>query len=179
MFRNLSVNTDAKEQQIPFAYDTENGSADSVSGMWRPIWRGDAEGNCSLDSQRAFSGDQSQQITFASGSGEIGIENQGLNRWGMNFVHGKNYDGYVWARAEAATKFFVALESTDGATVYAEKSLELKAGDWQRLDFKLAPKASDQAGRFAIKLKQPGSITVGYAFLQPGSWGRCKNLPVR
>lgn len=179
LFRNLSVNTDAKEQQIPFAYDTENGSADSVSGMWRPIWRGDAEGNCSLDSQRAFSGDQSQQITFASGSGEIGIENQGLNRWGMNFVHGKNYDGYVWARAEAATKFFVALESTDGATVYAEKSLELKAGDWQRLDFKLAPKASDQSGRFAIKLKQPGSITVGYAFLQPGSWGRFKNLPVR
>jgi hypothetical protein len=37
----------------------------------------------------------------------------------------------------------------------------------------------DKAGRFAIKLKQAGSVTVGYAFLQPGSWGRFKNLPVR
>ena len=62
----------------------------------------------------------------------------------------------------------------DGSEVYAEKSLELKAGDWQRLDFELTPNAADKAGRFAIKLKQPGSVSVGYAFLQPGSWGRFK-----
>ena len=179
LFRNLSVTTDAAEQKIPFTYDTGNDPAGGVSGMWRPIRRGEAKGNFSLESDGAFSGDQSQKITFASGSGEIGIENQGLNRWGMNFVVGKNYDGYVWARAESPAELFVALESKDGSEVYAEKSLELKAGGWRRLDFKLTPKASDHAGRFAIKLKQPGSITVGYAFLQPGAWGRFQNLPVR
>jgi hypothetical protein len=152
---------------------------ESVSSMWRPIRQGETKGMFSLTSTDAFSGSQSQQITFTSGAGEIGIENQSLNRWGMNFVSGKNYDGYVWARAESPTKLFVALEGRDGSTVYAEKSLELKAGDWQRLDFKLTPKATDPAGRFAIKLKQPGSVTIGYAFLQPGSWGRFKNLPVR
>ncbi len=178
-FRNLSVTVDAAKQNIPFACDTENDPAAGVSGMWRPIRRGEVEGNFSIESEGAFSGDQSQKITFAGGSGEIGIENQSLNRWGMNFVSGKNYDGYVWARAELPTELFVALESIDGSAVYAEKSLELKAGGWQRLNFKLAPKASDRAGRFAIKLKQPGSITVGYAFLQPGSWGRFQNLPVR
>src|SRR6202012_5451826 len=124
----------------------------------------------------AFSGDQSQQIIFTSGSGEIGIENQSLNRWGMNFVSGKNYDGYLWARAESPAELFVALESKDGSQVYAEKSLQLKAGDWQRLDFKLTPNAADQSGQFAIKLKQPGSVAIGYAFLQSGSWGRFKNL---
>ena len=30
-----------------------------------------------------------------------------------------------------------------------------------------------------MKLKQPGRIALGYAFLQPGDWGRFKGLPVR
>ena len=179
LFRNLSVTTEAAEHKIPFAYDAENDPAGGVSGMWRPVRRGEVKGNFSIESAGAFSGDQSQKITFAGGSGEIGIENQGLNRWGMNFVGGKNYDGYVWAHAESPAELFVALESKDGSEVYAEKSLELKAGGWQQLHFTLTSKASDQSGRFAIKLKQAGSITVGYAFLQPGSWGRFRNLPVR
>ncbi|MEI9865646.1 MAG: family 16 glycoside hydrolase [Limisphaerales bacterium] len=178
-FRNLLVSTEAAGQKIPFVYDTGNNPADSVSGMWRPIREGEAKGNFSVVSQEAFSGDQSQQITFTGGSGVIGIENQGLNRWGMNFVKGKSYDGYLWARTESPTELFVALESKDGSEVYAEKSLKLKAGGWQRLNFKLTPKTMDHTGRFAIKLKQPGSVTLGYTFLQPSSWGRFKNLPVR
>jgi len=88
----------------------------------------------------------------------------------MNFVKGKNYEGYLWARAKLPTEIFVALESTNGSVVYAEKQLKLKAGDWRRLDFDLTPSAADKTGRFAIKLKQSGSVSVGYVFLQPGSW---------
>ncbi len=179
LFRNFSVTTGASSQNIPFEYDNGNSPTDSVSGMWRPIRQGTAKGSFSLELSGAFSGSQSQQIAYTSGSGVIGIENQGLNRGGMNFVKGKNYEGYLWARAKSDTELFVALESKDGATVYAEKSLKLKAGGWQRLDFKLTPNAADKAGRFAIKLKQPGTVTLGYAFLQPGSWGRFKDLPVR
>ncbi len=51
--------------------------------------------------------------------------------------------------------------------------------DWQKLEFTLTPKASDNAGRFAIKLKEAGQVVVGYAFLQPGEWGRFHGLPVR
>jgi hypothetical protein len=51
--------------------------------------------------------------------------------------------------------------------------------EWQRLDFILTPSASDAAGRFALTLKQPGSVTLGHVFLQPGEWGRFKGLPVR
>ncbi len=179
LFRNLFVVTGASQEKIPFEYDADNNPSDSVSGMWRSIRQGAVKGGFSLESQSAFSGNQSQQITFASGSGVIGIENQSLNRWEMNFVKGKNYEGYLWARAKLPTEIFVALESKDGSNVYAEKPLELKAGDWQRLHFNLRPDAADKAGRFAIKLKQPGSVSVGYVFLQPGSWGRFKDLPVR
>ncbi len=179
LFRNLSVKTTASQQNIAFEYDAGNSPADRVSGMWRPIRQGDVKGSFSLESPGAFSGNQSQQITFASGSGVIGIENQSLNRWGMNLVKGKAYEGYLWARAKAPTELCVALESKEGSTVYAEKHLKLTAGDWQRLDFKLSPQAADKAGRFAIKLKRAGSVTVGYAFLQPGAWGRFQELPVR
>ena len=179
LFRNLSVATGASQQKMAFEYDAGNNPSDSVSGMWGPIRQGAVKGSFSLESQGAFSGNQSQQIMFASGSGAIGIENQSLNHWGMNFVKGKNYEGYLWARTKSPTEIFVALESTNGSVVYAEKSLKLKAGDWQRLDFELTPNAVDKAGRFAVKLKQPGSVSVGYAFLQPGSWGRFKDLPVR
>ncbi len=179
LYRNLSVGTGASQQKVAFEYDAGNSPTGIVSSMWRPIRQGSVQGRFSLESQGAFSGNQSQQITFASGSGVIGIENQSLNRWGMNFVKGKAYDGYVYVRVAAPIEFFVSLESKDGTQVYAEKRLKAKGGGWQRLDFKLTPSSEDKAGRFAIQLKAPGTITVGYAFLQPGSWGRFKNLPVR
>jgi len=178
-FRNLAVINGASRQKVAFEYETGNGPADSVSGMWRPIHQGDAKGGFSIESQGAFAGRQSQQITFAAGSGVMGIENQGLNRWGMYFAKEKEYEGYLWARAKSDTELHVALESKDGGLVHAEESLKLKAGDWQRLDFRLTPDVADETGRFAIKLKEPGSVTLGYAFLQPGSWGRFKDLPVR
>lgn len=57
--------------------------------------------------------------------------------------------------------------------------LGIEAGDWRRYEFGLTPNASDADGRFVISLKDPGSIIVGHAFLQPGEWGRFKGLPVR
>ncbi len=178
-FRHFTVRAAATEQTIPFAYDNGGSPSDVVSGMWRPIRTGTAHGSFSLANQNAFSGPQSQQITFDGGAGEMGIENQSLNRWGMNFVKGKTYEGYVYARAEKPAAFSVSLENREGSVVYAQKPLKLKAGDWQRVDFKLKPDSADTHGRFAIKLRQPGAITIGYAFLQPGAWGRFKNLPVR
>jgi alpha-L-arabinofuranosidase len=153
--------------------------APAVSGMWRIMRRGAVEGVCSLETHEPFAGQQSQRVTFLSGQGEWGIENQGLNRWGMALVGNRPYEGYVWVRTEKPTELWVALESRDGATVYAEQPLEAVGNQWQRLDFFLTPSAADPAARLAIKLKQPGSVVVGQAFLEPGEWGRFKGLPVR
>ena len=153
--------------------------AQAISGLWRGLRRGAAEGMYSLETNAPFTGQQSQRITFLGGQGEFGIENQGLNRRGMAFVENRPYEGYVWVRAGKPVELCVALESRDGATVYAEQQLTASENHWQRLNFFLTPSGSDQAGRFAIKLKQTGSVVVGHAFLEPGDWGRYKDLPVR
>ena len=150
-----------------------------ISGMWRGLQRGKVEGCFAIETNQPFAGRQSQWIKFLSGQGELGIENEGLNRWGMALIGNRPYEGHVWVRAGQPTELWVALESRDGATVYAEQRLEASGNQWQRLDFSLKPSGSDQAGRFAIKLKQAGSVEVGHAFLEPGEWGRFKGLPVR
>lgn len=150
-----------------------------VSGMWRPLSRGSAAGASSLESDHPFIGAQSQRLTFDKGDGEVGIENRGLNRWGMHFVEGNQYEGYLWARADRPTDVFVSLESGDGTKLYAESSLHVEPGDWRRVAYSLMPNGTDLSGRFVIKLKRPGSVLLGHAYLQPGEWGRFKGLPVR
>ena len=176
-YRNLRVMTDETTRILPFKPSSDEGLA--VSGMWQAVRHGGALGRCDLMTERPFVGAQSQRITFTSGQGEIGIENRGLNRWGMYFVAGKPYEGCIWARVEKPADLFVALESGDGGKVYAQARLPVTSSDWRRLDFTLTPSDTDEAGRFVVTLKEPGSVVLGYAFLQPGEWGRFKGLPVR
>lgn len=176
-FRNLWVKTGGATTALPFEPPAE-GTAE-ISRMWRAVRRGPAKGHFALDAQNPFAGGQAQRVAFLSGKGEVGVENRGLNRWGMCFVAGRPYEGYLWARAEEPVDLFVALENADGSKVHAETRLRATGRDWQRLDFTLVPGAADAKGRFAVKLKQPGSVTLGHAFLQPGEWGRFKGLPVR
>ena len=152
---------------------------DGVSGMWRALRGAGAQGSFELDSTAPFVGTTSQKIAFSSGQGEIGIENRGLNRWGMHFARGRDYQGRLWVRAQKAMPFHVRLESGDGAKKYAEARLDCPAGDWRRLEFTLTPDSDDDAGRFVILLKEPGAIEIGYVYLEPGDWGRFKGLAVR
>lgn len=177
-FRNLMVTTNGQTQAFTFER-TDPGLEGGVSGMWKPVGRGTAEGRFALVTDHPFVGTQSQQIAFTRGQGVVGIENRGLNRWRLSFVAGKPYEGRVWLRCEQATPVYLAAESADGSRAYAEARLDAKPGDWQRYEFTLTPSATDPNARFAICLKEPGSITIGYAFLQPGEWGRFKGLPVR
>jgi hypothetical protein len=151
--------------------------------MWRGLRRGGAVGRFGFETERRFIGMQSQRITFEAGRGEIGVENRGLNRWGMYFVPRRPYEGYLWLRADKPVEVVAALESGDGGRVYASTRLKIPAGDWRRMDFTLTPEGTDGtdkgAGRFAIKLDCPGSVVVGHAFLQPGPWDRFWGLPVR
>jgi alpha-L-arabinofuranosidase len=175
-YRKLWVKTNAKT--TPLAFKANKGDVGPVSGMWRAYRRGSAVGRCAIEKKRPFLGGQSQRLTFLKGDGAFGIENQGLNRWGLALA-AKPYEGYLWARAERPTDLFVALESQGGRKVLAEVKLAVRGKDWQRLDFTLKPWRAAPAGRFAVKLKQVGSVVLGHAFVQPGKWGRFKNLPVR
>lgn len=175
-YRNLWVKTGGQVRKLQF--ETISNEPPNVSGMWRPDLIGAAKGAFALETNRPFVGRQSQRIAFIEGTGRIGVENQGLNRWGMYFAEGKSYQGIVWARAEKPTNLFITLESRDGSRQLAEQHLPVKPGEWQRLNFTLTPN-STSSGRLALTLREPGSILLGYVFLQPGEWGRFKGLPVR
>lgn len=166
--------------RIELPFELAVSTAVAVSGTWSPVATGTAVLEASIDRDRPFAGVQSQRLSFARGAGEVGITNEGLNRWGMNLVRGKPYAGYIWLRADEAQEVFVGLESRDGTATYARTPLRiLGGGEWRRYDFELTPDADDRAGHFSLHLKSPGSIVVGHAFLQPGEWGRFKKLPLR
>src|SRR5208283_1148861 len=106
-----------------------------------PISTGTVTGRCSLETTNPFVGSQSQVITFTNGTGAVGIANQGLNHWGMSFVGGNSYTGCVDVLAAVPTVVWVALESGDGSTVYAQQSLSVTSNNWQHLNFTLSPSA--------------------------------------
>jgi hypothetical protein len=175
-FRNLWVKTDEMARQLPFVPAERDAG---VSGMWRALARGSARGTFGLSSHEPFVGRQGQRLTFQGGEGEIGIENHGLNRWGLCFATGQPYEGYLWARADHPTRVTLSAESGNGGRVLDEVRIDVRGEGWHRHDFVLKPNAADPAGRFAIKLTQAGSVEIGHAFLQPGNWRRFKGLPVR
>jgi hypothetical protein len=173
-FRNLAAGSTA----VPLGGET----GDVTSGMWKEFTRGQAMGATFVETRDPFVGGQSQRVRFAEGAGEFGVENRGLNRQGLSFVGGREYDGHLWARAEGATSVVVSLASADGARVYATKQVAVGdggRGGWQRYDFALTPDATDAGGRLEVGLKAPGAVTLGYVFLEPGAWGRLGGLPVR
>ena len=151
-----------------------------VSRQWRPVVSGSAKGAFEFVHRGTFNGRQSQGIRFVSGSGEVGIDNAGVNRWGINVVGSKPYEGLLRIKAEESCTVYISLRS-GGGEVLAERAIELagKRNEYQRVEFTLRPGGGDAQGRFAITLKRPGSIVVGYAFVQAGEWGRFKGLPLK
>ncbi len=178
-YRNLWVSSEGKREDVPFEPATLEGYGE-LSGMWRGINSRFDRGAYSLIAEKPFVGAQSQRVSFREGEVRFGIENRGLNRWGMNYVAGKQYEGRIWFRSELAVDVWVSAESADGERVYDETRLKVAGGnEWTAFDFALTPSQGDTAGRFAISLKNPGTVDIGYVSLQPGDWGRFKGLPVR
>lgn len=185
MFRHLTLKSAAGQvQDIPFQTGRLiEHPGDDISLRWAKVQTGDAQGAFALLKPGGgtwFPNCRSQKITFTGGRGEVGIENAGLTRWGLSLRAGKDYEGFLRVKSARPTEFDVSLRSADGKTVYATQKLKTAGGgEFEKLGFTLKPNATDANGRFAITLARPGEITLGYAFLQPGEWGRFKGLPIR
>jgi hypothetical protein len=153
-------------QEPAVAAGGEAGSVQSgVSGMWRPFRRGTALGGFGISEENPWLGTQCQRVSFLSGEGELGVENEGLNRTGMSFSRGKTYEGELVVRTAKPVALAVALESRDGGASYCRETLRTRGGSWERVDFNLTPAGDDPCGRFSIILAQPGQIDIGYAFI--------------
>lgn len=182
-FRRLSQDTIHKSSRIIsfHAHPLLTRSGDAINLRWAKVQTGSAKGSFALVEKGAWHpGKRSQTITFTSGEGELGIDNAGLCRWGIDVKNGKPYDGFLRIKSDSPAEVWVSLRSADNKQIYSAQKLTLKGtGEYERIPFVLTPNEVDPNGHFAITLKQPGSVTVGYAFLQPGEWGRYKGLPIR
>jgi alpha-L-arabinofuranosidase len=176
-FRNLRVERDGRNDALAFER-AEPATADAVSGQWHAMRRGDVQGSIDLDRSRPFKGVQSQRVELRSGKGVIGVENRGLNGWGMNVVAGKPYEGYVWARAEEPVELEVGFVDERGDPL-AKATVLVGKADWGRYDFALSPSGGTSNGALRLALAKPGAVALGHAFVHPGAWGRYKTLPVR
>ena len=120
-------------------------------------WLEAAVGTASIvaSERAAFHGLQAQQLSLTSGA-FVGVTNRGLGNEGMVFTAGREYEGYIWAKAIGAAPLTleVALEdhvhtgAADAPAVLASQKLQLSAGAgrgpaaWQQLRFTLTPQRS-------------------------------------
>jgi len=85
-FPQLSVQNGSTTTQVPFV---AVGALAEVSDRWIATPARFGTGSYVLDTSAPLVGSQNQQVTFATGTGAIGIFNQGLSRWGLNFAKNK------------------------------------------------------------------------------------------
>lgn len=159
--------------------DRLNGN-EQISKYWSKLVSGSPAYRYELvrDGQ-AYIGRQTQTIQFESGTGEVGLTNHGLYRMGIQYEKGKPYDGILRVKAEKPLTIYVSLRN-DAGQVIAEKSCALKAdGTYEKVTFELTPSEDARQGSFGISLKSPGRVDLGFAFLQPGEWGRVNGYPIR
>jgi hypothetical protein len=152
---------------------------DQISRYWTKILSGNVNYQFELKRGNAYMGRQDQIIRFLDGTGECGIFNAGLNKQGINLEAGKNFEGVLRLKAKQPSNLYLTLRDENGK-ILAEKPYQLKGdGSWEKVSFDLTPSEGTPKGRFGIVLKAQGEIELGFAFMQPGEWGRVNGLPVR
>ena len=153
---------------------------EQVSKFWSKNVKGNAEYCYTLVRDgKAYMGRQTQRIEFVNGDGEVGITNHGLYRMGIHLKKGKEYDGILRACSKSPVTIYLSLRDNDG-NILAEKPYTLKGdGSYEKIEFALTPSDEALEGSFGISLKSKGCIDLGYAFLQPGEWGRVNGYPLR
>jgi hypothetical protein len=152
---------------------------EQISRYWTKVADAGTRVKYTLQRGDAYMGRQDQLIQYLSGSGEAGLINSGLNKQGINLVAGKDYNGVLRLKADKATTVYLSLRNGEGK-ILVEQPYSLKGdGTWEKLEFSLTPDGNCSHGSFGITLKAPATLELGYAFMQPGEWGRVKGLPVR
>jgi hypothetical protein len=128
---------------------------------------------------KAYIGRQTQTVSFDGGLGEVGLVNYGLYKSGIRFEKNKPYDGVLRIKSEKPIVVYLSLRDENGSII-AEKPYSLKGyGSYEKVVFELTPGTDTNKGSFGISLKEKGKIDLGFAFLQPGEWGRVAGYPIR
>lgn len=172
-FRNLRVGYDGKTFNIPFKPTNKH----AVSGMWEATYSSNSQPNYSIDATTFTNGKRSQMIENKAEVGKVGVNNKGLNRWGIAVRKGEKFAGEVMLKG-SAEKVFVALQSADGKE-YGRTELKGIGEEWAKHTFSLRSKGEDKEAQFVIYIDGKGKIWADQAMLMPVNKAPYKNLPVR
>lgn len=175
-FRQPVVETGGRRETIAMTA----GEPTLVSGMWDPVQTGSAEAEFEIVSDDAFNGRQAQKIRHAGGTGEVGIANRSLNRWGIAVREGNTYSGRIYLRGKSPNaRVTVSLQNVDGSRTYAKQTLPPPTSQWTKMPFDLKSSATDPNARFAVTLDKPGIVEVDQAVLMGPPSEQYKGLPLR
>ena len=172
-FRNLRVGYDGKSFDIPFVATNTH----RVSGMWEATYSTDAQPQYMLDNTTSTNGKQSQMIENQAATGIVGVNNKGLNRWGIATSKGQKFEGELMLKG-SAQKVFVALQSNDGEE-YCRSEIKGIGEEWAKHTFALRSNATDNDARFVIYIEGKGKIWADQVMLMPKNKAPYKTLPVR
>jgi len=168
--------------QFVFGESFQEPEATAGSGLskwWKPVQSGTAQGKCELIHDSPLVGTQSQRITFVDGAGQFGISNAGLKGQGIYFVSHKPYRGVIWVRTHSGAELRIVATSPDGTEISRGINRYLSGDGLMRILFGLSCQKDEPRGRIQLTLTSPGSVDVGYVFLDQGLWGQFANMTVR
>ncbi len=115
-------------------------------------------------------------VTAASGAAPAGAANAGY--WGIPVKPETRYRASFYAKAAPGFSgpVTVAIESTDGARVYARAAVPRVSGEWReyRVTLRTGRVTPTSAARFSLKLDRPGTVWLSLVSLFPPTW---KNRP--
>jgi len=145
--------------------------ADSTTSIpwWTFVTTGTAAGQMSLDSSVPLTATNPQclKLTMSSGTGTVGAANNGY--YGIPLTSGKTYNLSFYARATAgfSGNITVSLESSNGATAYAQSTAGGLTTSWQPFAVTLVPNTTDPFARLALRISQAGSVYLDVVSLFP------------
>lgn len=115
-------------------------------------------------------------VASASHAAPAGVANSGY--WGIPVKPDTRYRASFYARAapEFTGPITLAIESTDGATVYARTAVPHLTRDWKpyTVILKTGKVASTSNARLALTVERPGTVWLSLVSLFPPTW---KNRP--
>ena len=112
-------------------------------------------------------------VSSASATSRAGIANDGY--WGIPVKPGTKYRASFYAKAGGNFNgpVTVAIESEDGATVFAQAGVKHLTGSWQRYSVMLTTAhnvAPTTKARFTLAIHSPGTVWFNLVSLFPPTW---------
>jgi alpha-L-arabinofuranosidase len=151
-----------------------------VSSVWDGIKAPSANAQFRLDTTGAYNTKQAQVIQYLSGTGQVGVANNGLNRWGIAVKRGQKFQGYVFLKSDDLTgPVSIALQNADGTKTYAATQLTGVTSAWKKFPFTLTSNSTNAKARFLISIAKKGKLVIDQAVLMGTGSAQFKGLPLR